>query len=227
MEAKSADPRRNAPSSDASRNKTGLYHDALPSDAGQSHKNSDPRRNALNKDLFLTFMKIGGLTLGGGAAMVPIMEKEIVHKHEWLSKEEFLDIYAVSQATPGIFAVDMASHIGYKCGGVRSGIIAAMGVAVPSIVIILIIAMVFSQFKDNYWVESFFKGVRPAVVALLAVPIFTMAKSAHITWSNCWIPILSTLLIWKLGVSPAYIILFVGCAGFLYGYCLLKKGKKN
>ncbi len=177
----------------------------------------------MNKELFLTFLKIGGFTLGGGAAMVPMMEKEIVLKHQWLSKEEFLDIYAVSQATPGIFAVDMASHIGYKMGGVKSGIIAALGVVVPSIVIILAIAIVFSQFKDNPWVEAFFKGVRPAVVALLAVPIFSMARSARITWTNCWIPIASTLLIWLCGVSPAWIILIAGLGGFLYGLYLNKK----
>lgn len=171
----------------------------------------------MNRELFITFMKIGGFTLGGGPAMVPMMEKEVVDKHKWLTKEEFLDIYAVSQATPGIFAVDMASHIGYKLGGVRSGIWASLGVVAPSIVIILGIAMVFSQFKDNVWVEAFFKGVRPAVVALLAVPIFTMAKSAKIGWGNVWIPIASALLIWLCGVSPAFIILIAGVSGYLYG----------
>ena len=158
-------------------------------------------------ELFKTFFKIGGFTLGGGAAMVPMMKREIVDKHHWLSQEEFLDIYAVSQATPGIFAADMASHIGYKYGGVKSGIVATLGVVTPSILIILFIAIVFSQFKDNPWVEAFFKGVRPAVVALLTVPIFSMARSANITWSNCWIPIVSALAIWQLGVSPALIIL--------------------
>lgn len=162
-------------------------------------------------------MRIGGFTLGGGPAMVPMMEREIVDKHHWLTKEEFLDIYAVSQATPGIFAVDMASHIGYKLGGVRSGIFAAAGVVMPSIVIILLIAIIFSQFKDNPWVEAFFRGVRPCVVALLAVPVFSMARSAKITWSNCWIPILSCFLIWLCGVSPAIIIVVAGIAGFIYG----------
>jgi len=171
----------------------------------------------INKDLFITFMKIGGFTLGGGPAMVPMMEKEVVDKHQWLSKEEFLDIYAVSQATPGIFAVDMASHIGYKLGGIRSGIWASLGVVAPSIVIILGIAILFSQFKDNIWVEAFFKGVRPAVVALLAIPIFSMAKSAKITWHNLWIPILATILIWWCGVSPAWIIFAAGLGGFLWG----------
>lgn len=149
--------------------------------------------------------------------MVPMMEQEVVNKKHWLTKEEFLDILAVSQATPGIFAVDMASHIGYKLGGVKSGICAALGVVAPSLFIILLIAIVFSRFRNNYWVDCAFKGIRPAVVALLAVPVFSMAKSAKITWSNCWIPVLSTVLIWLCGISPALIILVAGISGFIYG----------
>lgn len=181
----------------------------------------------MKKELFLTFMKIGGFTLGGGPAMVPMMEREIVDKHKWMSKEEFLDIYSVSQATPGIFAVDMASHIGYKLGGVKCGIWAALGVVVPSIIIILLIAIIFSQFRDNRWVEAFFCGVRPAVVALLAVPVFSMAKSARIGWHNCWIPIVSTILIWLCGVSPVWIILAAGIGGFLWGKYKADKAAKR
>lgn len=170
-----------------------------------------------DKELYLTFMKIGGFTLGGGPAMIPVMEQEVVRHHQWISHEEFLDIVAVSQATPGILAVDMASHIGYKMGGIRSGMWAALGVVTPSLIIILLIAIIFSQFRDNRWVEAMFKGIRPAVVALLAVPVFSMARSAKITWRNCWIPILSTLLIWRCGISPALIILIAGTCGFIYG----------
>lgn len=155
--------------------------------------------------------------------MVPMMEREVVDRHHWLSKEEFLDVLAVSQVTPGIFAVDMASHIGYKCKGTKAGIIASLGVVTPSIIIILAFAIVFSHFQDNPWVEAFFKGVRPAVAALLAVPIFSMGRSAHITWKNLWIPILSTILIWLMGVSPAWVILIAGLGGFLYGYFVSRK----
>lgn len=177
----------------------------------------------MNRKLFLTFMKIGGFTLGGGPAMVPMMEQEVVNRYHWLTREEFLDILAVSQATPGIFAVDMASHIGYKLGGVRAGIAAALGVVAPSLVIILLIAIIFAQFRDNRWVEYFFRGVRPAVVALLAIPVFSMAKSARISWSNCWIPILSTLLIWLCGVSPAIIIAVAAVSGYLWGRWKVKR----
>ncbi len=178
---------------------------------------------SLDKDLFVTFMKIGGFTLGGGAAMIPLMEQQVVSKHQWLSHSEFMDIMAVSQATPGVFAVNMASHIGYKVGGIRSGIIASLGVVFPSLVIILLIAIIFARFRGNHWVEAAFMGIRPAVVALLAVPVFKMGKTARITWSNVWIPILSTALI-VYGVTPALIILVAGIAGFFYG--LIKTDKK-
>ena len=179
---------------------------------------------SLNKDLFITFMKIGGFTLGGGAAMIPLMEQQVVTRHQWLSHSEFMDIMAVSQATPGVFAVNMASHIGYKVGGIRSGIIASLGVVFPSLIIILLIAIIFSRFRDNRWVEAAFMGIRPAVVALLAVPVFKMGKTARVTWSNVWIPIVSTALI-VYGVTPALIILVAGIAGFFYG--IIKKVKEQ
>ena len=179
---------------------------------------------SLNKDLFVTFMKIGGFTLGGGAAMIPLMEQQVVTRHQWLSHSEFMDIMAVSQATPGVFAVNMASHIGYKVGGIRSGIIASLGVVFPSLIIILLIAIIFSRFRDNRWVEAAFMGIRPAVVALLAVPVFKMGKTARVTWSNVWIPIVSTALI-VYGVTPALIILVAGIAGFFYG--IIKKVKEQ
>ena len=169
--------------------------------------------NNINKRLFLTFIKIGGFTIGGGMAMVPIMESEIVTKNKWLTKEEFLDILAVSQATPGIFAVDMASHIGYKVSGLKGAIISALGNILPSFVIILLIAVFFSAFKDNVWVEAIFKGIRPAVVALIAMPVFSMAKSAKLKMSNMWIPVVSTILIWALGLSPVWIIFGAGFGG--------------
>ena len=177
----------------------------------------------LDKDLFISFMKIGGFTLGGGAAMIPLMEQQVVTRHQWLSHSEFMDVMAVAQATPGVFAVNMASHIGYKVGGIRSGIIASLGVVFPSLVIILLIAIIFSRFRDNHWVEAAFMGIRPAVVALLVVPVFKMGKTARVTWSNVWIPILSTALI-VYGITPALIILVAGVAGFIYG--IIKKDKE-
>ena len=137
--------------------------------------------------------------------MIPIMEREFVDKNRWMDKQEFMDIMVVAQTTPGIFAIDMASHIGYKMKGVWGGIVGAVGIALPSIIAILIIAMFFQQFKDNYWVGKFFAGVRPAVVALIAAPCFKMAKTANINRYNIWIPFVCCALIAAFGISPIYI----------------------
>lgn len=168
-------------------------------------------------DMFVTFAKIGGFTLGGGYAMVPVMEKEIVDKKHWLEKDEFMDILVVAQSTPGLFAIDMASHIGYKFKGVMGGIVCALAVAFIPIISILLIAMFFRTFKDNVYVEKFFMGVRPAVVALILAPCFTMAKSAKLNRHNLWIPIVCALLICSFGVSPIWCILAAGIGGFVYG----------
>ena len=168
---------------------------------------------------FLTCNKIGAFTLGGGYAMIPIMEREFVDKNQWMDRQEFMDIMVVAQTTPGIFAVDMASHIGYKLRGILGGIVGAVGIALPSIIAIMIIAMFFHNIKDNPWVEKFFRGVRPAVVALIAAPCFKMAKTAGITWRTVWIPIVSCLLIALANVSPIYLIIIAGVAGWLFGRC--------
>ena len=167
--------------------------------------------------LFTTFAKIGSFTLGGGYAMVPVMQKEIVDKKGWLASDEFMDILAVSQATPGLFAMNMASHIGYKLKGTLGGIVGALAVALPSIIAILLIAMFFQAFKDNIYVEKFFMGIRPAVVALIAAPCFSMARTAKINRYNIWIPVVAALLICAFGVSPIWVILAAGIGGFIYG----------
>lgn len=176
---------------------------------------------------FLTCNKIGAFTLGGGYAMIPIMEREFVDKNNWMEKQEFMDIMVVAQTTPGIFAIDMASHIGYKLKGVCGGIVGAFGIALPSIIAILIIAMFFQHFKDNPWVGKFFAGVRPAVVALIAAPCFKMAKTANINRYNIWIPFACCALIALLNVSPIYIIIAAGLLGWLYGRYTDKKQDKK
>lgn len=167
--------------------------------------------------MFWTFAKIGAFTLGGGYAMVPIMEKEVVDKHGWLSRDEFMDILIVAQSTPGLFAINIASHIGNKSRGVWGGIVGTLGVATPSIVAILLIAMFFQAFKDNIYIEKIFMGVRPAVVALIAAPCFSMARTANINLSNIWIPVVACLLISLFDVSPIWIIIVAGLAGFILG----------
>ena len=168
-------------------------------------------------DIFLTFAKIGSFTIGGGFAMVQMMEREVVEKKHWLDHEEFMDTLVVAQSTPGLFAIDMASHIGLKLKGVRGGIVGALATALPSIVAILLIAIFFQTFKDNIYVEKIFMGVRPCVVALILAPCFGMAKKAKLNKFNFWIPIVAAILIAAFGVSPIWCILVAGIGGFIYG----------
>ena len=168
-------------------------------------------------DSFSTFFRIGAFTIGGGYAMIPLIESEVVERHKWVKREEFLDIIAIAQSCPGVFAINMSVFIGYRLRRLPGALCAALGTALPSFVIILLIAMFFANFQDNPVVESIFKGIRPAVVALIAAPTFSLAKSAHITLVNCWIPIVSAIAIWLMGVNPIVIILIAALGGYLYG----------
>jgi chromate transporter len=169
------------------------------------------------KDLFTTFFKIGAFTLGGGYAMIPIIESEVVDKHKWIDKDEFLDLIAVAQTCPGVFAINASVFIGYKLLKTKGAICTALGTALPSFLIILLIAMFFHRFMDVAWVAAMFRGIRPAVVALIAVPTFNMARRAKVSLSNCWIPIVTAVLIWLLGVNPIWVILAAAVAGYVYG----------
>ena len=168
-------------------------------------------------NLFLIFLKIGFFTLGGGYAMIPQIEAEIVDRHKWMDRKDFLDLIAVSQTCPGALAVNMSVFVGYKLKKLPGAIMATLGVAMPSFIIILLIAMFLGKFKDNAVVASIFNGIRPAVVALIAAPVFSLARAARITWTNCWIPIASALFIYLLGVNPIYILVAAGMCGYLYG----------
>ena len=149
--------------------------------------------------------------------MIPIIESEVVEKKQWLTKEDFVDTVAIAQSSPGVFAINLSVFIGYKMKKVKGAIVTALGTALPSFLIILLIAMFFRHAQDNRVVEAMFRGIRPAVVALIAVPTFNMAKSAWIGWSNCWMPRASAVARWALGVSPIIIIILAALGGYLYG----------
>lgn len=174
-------------------------------------------------DAFSIFFKIGAFTIGGGYAMMPLIEDEIVTRRGWLAKEDFIDLLAIAQSSPGILAVNISIFIGYRLKGVPGSIVTALGTVLPSFLIILAIALFFHNFKDNALVERIFKGIRPAVVALIAAPTFSMAKSARINRYNVWIPVVSALLIWLLGFSPIWIIIAAGVGGYVYGKMKNKK----
>lgn len=139
--------------------------------------------------------------------MIPLMEQELVDRHGWLSQEEFLNQVALSQSMPGVLAVNMATGVGYRLRGYRGAVVAVVANIMMPIVFIIALAMAYRYFKGSPHVEHFFMGVRPAAVALVAAPVFKLAKSAGITWKTLWVPVTSALLIWLLGVNPVYVIL--------------------
>lgn len=157
--------------------------------------------------LFYTYLKIGTFTLGGGYAMLPLIQREVVERKKWIDEEEFLNMIALAQAAPGLIAVNSAIFIGWRIGGWRGVCGAVLGAVLPSFLIILAIAMVFSEWKELPAVEAAFKGIRPAVVALIAAPLFKMAKAAKISWLTALIPIAAALLIWLGHVNPVWVIL--------------------
>lgn len=168
-------------------------------------------------NLFSTFFRIGLFTFGGGYAMIPLLERDIVERTGWLSREDFTDLLALSQSAPGVFAVNMAVFTGYRLRGVGGALVASAGCSLPSVVIILIIALFFRQFRHIEVVNNIFMGLRPVVVALIAVPVFNVAKSAKLGWSTLWIPVLAVIMIVAVGLSPIYVIMVAGLAGFVYG----------
>lgn len=139
--------------------------------------------------------------------MLPLIQREVVDRKGWIDEEEFLNMIALAQAAPGLIAVNSAIFIGWRIGGWRGVCGAVLGAVLPSFLIILAVAMVFSEWKNQPVVEAVFKGIRPAVVALIAAPLFKMAKAARISWLTALIPVAAALLIWLARVNPVWVIL--------------------
>ncbi len=177
--------------------------------------------------LFTTFFKIGAFTFGGGWAMISIIEREIVDKHKWIDKQEFLDLLAVSQSLPGILAVNISVSVGDKIRGLKGSLVAAAGTILPSFLIILIIAMFLTPelIMTNPTLSAIFKGIRPAVVALILAPVYTSAKSAGINWRTIWIPVVVALLIWSKIPYISNPILYIIIGG-VTGWLLLRRSRR-
>ena len=175
----------------------------------------------LYAQLFSSFMRIGAFTFGGGWAMISIIEKEIVDKHKWLGREEFLDQLAVAQSLPGILAVNISVAVGDRLRGMKGSVCAALGTILPSFLIILAIAVFLTpdMIKNNETVSKIFKGIRPAVVALIVAPVISSAKAAKIGWKTVAIPVAVALLIWsRLPVvsNPILYIVLGGIGGYVW-----------
>ena len=156
--------------------------------------------------LFSVFAKMGAFTIGGGYTMLPLVEQEMTGRG-WISEKDIQDIIVLAQSAPGILAVNMAIFAGHKIRGIKGSIVSAIGATLPSLVIILLIAMFFTEFKDNDIVRRIFQAVRPAAVALILVPAVRMARSGCKSWWTWAIALASLLGVAFLKVSPIWIIL--------------------
>ena len=201
--------------------------------AGITENTTPEKGMRLYWQLFATFFKIGAFTFGGGWAMISIIQREICEKHEWIPKDEFLDLLAVSQSLPGILAVNIATAVGDRMRGGRGSAVASLGTILPSFLIILAIAIFLTPdtIKNSRVISAIFMGIRPAVVALIVAPVITSAKAANIRLSTVWIPAVVALMIsLDMGfLSNPILYIILGAAGgylcFRYNATRLKKGK--
>lgn len=172
--------------------------------------------------IFITFFKIGAFTFGGGWAMISIMETEIVDKRHWLQREEFLDLLAVAQSLPGILAVNISVAVGDKLRGTRGSLAGALGTILPSFMMILFIAIFLTPdlIKNNDTLSAIFRGIRPAVVALIAAPVINAARTARLNRVTVFVPVAVALLIWSkwpvVSNPIIYIVLGAGLGYYFY-----------
>lgn len=169
-------------------------------------------------EMFITFFKIGAFTIGGGYAMIPIIQEEVVNKKHWIEEEEFLDAIAIAQGSPGAIAVNTSIYVGYRLEGIKGAIIATLGTVLPSFLIILLVATVFFEYRNNPIIEKVFLGIRPAVVALISSAVYKLAKTSKFGYKKLLLSLVTVLAIVFLNISPVYLILAGGI-----GTILLKK----
>lgn len=170
-------------------------------------------------ELFLSIFKIGTFTFGGGYAMIPLIEEEVVVNKGWISKEEFWDILVVSQSLPGALAVNTSVFLGYKIGGFIGAMVALLAVILPSFLIILIIAVFFMKFRDNYYVNAAFKGITAAVPMLVLIGAISLSKGLEKNIRTLITIIIGIIALAFFNIHPVLVIIISG----LYGVIFLKK----
>ncbi len=157
--------------------------------------------------MFWTFFKIGAFTIGGAYAMIPLIRREIVQRHKWLSDEEFIDGLAAAQSCPGPIAINISIYAGFHIKGYRGMLLAVLGTLLPSVVIIMIIASFFGKISDLDVVRRIFHALKPAVTALIAVPVIQMSRSGGISRYTFWLPLIAAIMVGMFQVNPIYLIL--------------------
>ena len=167
--------------------------------------------------LFTTFFKIGLFSFGGGFAMIPLIQREVIERHKWINSKDFVDMLVLAQSTPGPIAVNTAVFVGYKTAGVAGAVAATLGTVLPSFIVILLLALFFAEVRENRYVDAAFRAMRPAVVALIVAPLMGLVKGMK--WYLIAISAAVALLVWYFGFSPMYLIagsVAVGIAMAIY-----------
>ena len=178
--------------------------------------------------LFLTFLKIGALTFGGGYAMVPIIEEEVTKKRRWISEIEILDILAISESTPGPIAVNTATYVGYKVGGIAGSIFATLGLALPSFVIIFVISFFYKDFMQWQVIQAMFKGLKVGVIILLFSAVWKLKKGVKVNalGITLFVIALSVMLVFSfINIGFKYLSLCLILLGIITGIVLTALGK--
>ena len=172
-------------------------------------------------EILKSFLKIGAFTFGGGYAMIPIIQYEVVNRRKWLSEQEFVELLTIAQAAPGPISLNTAVFVGYKQRKYLGSLAAIVGVVIPSFVIILVVAMFFANVRHNHWVDAAFKGMRPAVVALIIAPIVGLTRGMR--WWMIAVALVTAVVVWHFGLSPIWFLIGGAMVGLL---CAARKGKE-
>ena len=167
-------------------------------------------------EMFITFFKIGAFTFGGGYAMIPLIEEEVVKNKGWIEKEEFMDILVVAQSLPGALAVNSSVFIGYRIGGFIGAIMALLAVVLPSFFIILIIAAFFMKFRDNYYVNAVFKGITAAVPMLVLVGAISLSKGLSKNIRTILTITIALIALIFFNIHPVLVVVISGIYGAMF-----------
>ncbi len=175
--------------------------------------------------LFTTFFKVGLFSFGGGFAMIPLIQREVIENRRWIDERDFLDILVLAQSTPGPIAVNTAVFVGYKTAGVAGAIMATLGTVLPSFIVILSLALFFAEVRDNRYVDAAFRAMRPAVVALIVAPLIGLVKGMR--WYLMAVAVAVAVAVWYFGFSPAYLIALALVVGVIVAVVNGRKGAKK
>lgn len=166
--------------------------------------------------LFTTFFKIGAFTFGGGYAMIPLIQKEMVERHQWISDQDLLDMIAIAESTPGPIAVNSATFVGYHTAGFWGAVLATTGVVLPSFLVILLISMILPQFEHQFFVKAAFFGIRAGILAMILKACLSMYKACEKSWFSYLVMILAFIAITFFKLNAIYIIVVMAICGIGY-----------